>query len=110
LPDGHFRQDAIDEVRGGVGHSAPSTGGAEATPLARERDEAIVAAGVAVEPQKTVSKDSTAEVRAQLLLDEAGRRAIAFARSCQEGLEVFTNDRVQRSLLGPMALVHSCGA
>lgn len=105
LADGYFRQDAIDEVRGGIGHSASSAGGAEATPLARERDEAIVSAGVAVEPQESMSQDSAPEVRAKLLLDEAGRRAIAFARSCQEGLELFTNDRVQHGLLGPVPLV-----
>jgi len=97
-------------VPGGVGHSAPSTGGAEATPLARKRDEAIVAAGVAVEPQKTVSEDSTVEVCAHLLLDEAGRRVIAFARSCQEGPELFTNDCVQHGLLGPVPLVRGCAA
>ena len=64
-----------------------------------------MAAGVAVEPQKTVSQDPAPEVRAQLLLDEAGRRAIAFACASQEGFELLTHDRVERGLLGPMPLV-----
>ena len=41
-----------------------------------------------MQPKETVSKDPAPEVRAQLLLDEAGRRAIACAR--QESLELFT--------------------
>ena len=64
-----------------------------------------MAAGVAVEPKETVSKDPAPEVRAQLLLDEAGRRAIVFACVCQEGLELFTDDRVERGLLGSVPLV-----
>jgi hypothetical protein len=110
LADGYFRQDAIDEVRGGVGHAPAAAGGTEATPLAREGDEAIVAAGVAVEPKETVGKDPAPEVRAQLLLDEAGRRAIAFACARQEGLELFPDDRVERGLLGSVPLVDWCGA
>jgi hypothetical protein len=69
-----------------------------------------VAAGVAVEPQEAVSKDSAPEVRAQLLLDEAGRRAIAFACAREEGLELLTDDRVERGLFGSVALVRGFGA
>jgi hypothetical protein len=105
LADGYFREDAIDEVRGGVGHAPAAAGRTETTSLAREGDEAIVAAGVAVEPQEAVSKDSAPEVRAQLLLDEARRRAIAFACARQEGLELFTDDRVERGVLGSVPLV-----
>ncbi len=79
LEDGQFRKDAIDEMCGGVGHAPAAAGRTESTALAREGDEAIVAAGVALEPQEAVSQDSAPEVRAQLLLDEAGRRVIAFA-------------------------------
>jgi hypothetical protein len=92
-------------VRGGVGHAPAAAGRAETTPLTRERDEAIVAAGMAVEPQETVSKDPAPEVRAQLLLDEAGRGAIAFTCAREEGLDFLTDDRVQRSLLGSVPLV-----
>ena len=110
LADGHFRKNAIDEVCGGVGHAPAFAGRTETTPLARERDEAIVAAGVAVKPQEAVSQDSAPEVRAQLLLDESGRRAIAFACARQEGLELLTDDRVERGLLGSVPLVRWCGA
>ena len=69
-----------------------------------------MAAGVAVEPKETVSQDPAPEVRAKLLLDEAGRRAIAFACARQEGLELFTDDRVERGLLGsvPLVLAEPC--
>jgi hypothetical protein len=92
-------------VRGGVDHAPAAAGRTETTPLAREGDEAIVAAGVAADPQEAVSKDPAPEVRAQLLLDKAGRRAIVFACVCQEGLELFTDDRVERGVLGSVPLV-----
>jgi hypothetical protein len=105
LADGHLGQDAIDELCGGVGHASAAAGRAEATPLAREGDEAIVAASVAVDPQEAVGQDPAPEVRAQLLLDEAGRRVLAFAGARQERLELFPDDRVERGLLGSVSLV-----
>jgi len=64
-----------------------------------------VAAGVAAEPQEAVSQDPAPEVRAKLLLDESGGRAIAFPCARQEALELFPDDRVERVLLGSMPLV-----
>jgi hypothetical protein len=58
-----------------------------------------------MQPKETVSKDPAPEVRAQLLLDGAGRRVIAFACTRQESLELFTDDRVERGLLGSVPLV-----
>ncbi len=78
LADGDFRENAVDEARSGVGHSATSTRGAEATPLAREGDEVVLAAGVAAEPQEAVSQDPAPEVPAKLLLDEAWCWPIGF--------------------------------
>jgi hypothetical protein len=77
------------------GHAPAAAGGAEATPFAGEGEEAVVAAGVAVEPQKAVGEDPAFEVRAKLPLDEAGHRAIVFSSSREKRLELLADDRVQ---------------
>jgi hypothetical protein len=48
LPHGHLGQHAIDQMRGGVGHSAAAARGTEAPALAREGDDAIETTAVAV--------------------------------------------------------------
>jgi hypothetical protein len=84
----------------GVGHAAPAARGAEAAALAREGDEAIVAAVVAVQAQEAEGEDATAQEGAELLLDEAGHGMPAFARLREEGLEVLANRPVEEGLLG----------
>jgi hypothetical protein len=58
LAHGDFGNDAIDQVRGGVGHPPPRAGRTEAPPAARKRDEPVGATPVAVNPKKAVSQDS----------------------------------------------------
>ena len=94
MADGHFGQDAVHPVRRGVGHAPAAAGRAEATPLAGKGDEAIEAAFVAVKPQEAVGEDPAFEVRAELALDEAGHRAIAFAGPREEGFKMLANDGV----------------
>ena len=48
LPDRDLWEDAIHQVRSGVRHAPSTAGGAEATSLAREGEQAVVAAVVAV--------------------------------------------------------------
>ena len=95
----HLGEDAIDEVRGGVGHAAAAARRAEATPLARERHEAVELAFVAVEPEEAVGEDSAAKKGAELLLDETGRRPLAGSCAGQEGLELLAEGSVQEGLL-----------
>ena len=68
---------------------------------------------VAVQAQEAVGQDPAAQVGAQLLLDEPGRRLTAGVRSGQEGLELLAHDLVQERVnggsrhvapLGPMPL------
>ena len=76
LPNGRFGQHAIDEVCRRIRHATSAARGAEAAALARESDQAIVAARVAVESKEAVCENATAKERAKLLLDEARRRAL----------------------------------
>jgi hypothetical protein len=105
LPDRHLGQDAVDEVRRGVGHAPAAARGAEAAPLAGEGDEALQSARIAAEPQEAVGEDPAAKVRAQLLLDEAGHRTIALPGAGEEALELLANDCVQLRLLGAVPFV-----
>jgi uncharacterized protein (DUF697 family) len=86
LADRHLGEHAVDEMRRGVGHAASAAGGAEAAPLAREGDEALLSAIVAVQAEEAVGGDAAAQVGAQLLLDEAGRGLAAFSGAGEEGL------------------------
>jgi hypothetical protein len=65
---------------------------AESAPLARERNEAVEPAIVAVHAQEAVRQHATAKVGTKLFLDEAGGRLVSPSRVSQEGLEVFTDD------------------
>ena len=68
----HPRQDFIGEPGGGVSHPPSHTTRAEGTSLARERDDAILAAVLAPYSQEPVSENSAFKVCAQLLLDMNG--------------------------------------
>jgi hypothetical protein len=64
-------------VRSGVGHPATAARRAEAAALAREGDDAIEAAAVAVYADEAVREDPAAEEGAKLARDEAGHRSLA---------------------------------
>ena len=91
---------AVDEVGCGVGHGAALAGGANAAALAREGDEPVEFAGLAVEPEETVSEDSAAEIGAQGLLDEAGGGLAALVCPLQEGFEFLVEHAVEQRVRG----------
>ena len=100
-----FRNDVIDETGGGIGHSAPTTRGAEPSAFARKSQQPVVAAGIAVQSEKASSEDSAVEVGAQFALDEVGDRRALFARIGKEGLEILSDNLVEQRLLRLVALV-----
>ena len=94
LPDRRARQDAVDEVRRGVGHAAAAARTAEPAALARVRHQAVVAAAVAVDAQEAVREDAALEELAELPLDERGRRVVPGAGAVEERLEAVGDDLV----------------
>ena len=48
LPDGHFGEDTIHQVRGGIRHPAAGTGRTEPTALTRERQKPVHPAPIAM--------------------------------------------------------------
>jgi hypothetical protein len=54
-------------------------------------------------------EDPALEIGADLSLDKASNRRALSSRASQEGLELFANDFVEKSLLGLMALISNGG-
>jgi hypothetical protein len=105
LADRHSGEDAVHEARRGVGHAPPTAGGTEAAALARERNEPVEPAVVAVHAQEAEGQHTAAEVVPELLLDEAGHGLVPPARLGQKGLELPPDDAVEDALLGAVARV-----
>ena len=64
LARGHFGQHAVDEVRGRVCHAPATAGWTQPPPFTRKRDKSIVAAGIAVNAQKTFGENPAGQVGA----------------------------------------------
>jgi len=105
LADRHGGEDAVREVRRGVGHAPSAAGGTEAAAFARERYEAVLPAVVAVHAQEAEGQDAAAQIGAELLLDEAGSGLAARASVGEEGLEPPLDDAIEDALLGAVACV-----
>jgi hypothetical protein len=105
LPHGDFWEYAVDEMSGGVCHAASTARRAEPPTAAREGEQAVVAAAVAVQAQEAVGQHSAFEVGAQLSLYEARHRRAPLACAREEALEMFSDDFVEQRLLGLAAFV-----
>jgi hypothetical protein len=79
--------------------------GAKAPAFAREGDEAVEAAIVAVQAQETMGEDATAQEGMKLLFDEAGHGLFARLCACQKGFEFLPDDVVEDALFGAMSCV-----
>ena len=105
LADRGFGQNAVDKVCRGVRHAVAAATWAKASAFAREGDEAVEAAIVAVQAQEAMGEDAAAQEGMELLLDEAGHGLFASLRARQEGLEFLSDDVVEDALFGAMSRV-----
>ncbi len=105
LPDGDLGEDPVHQVRGRVGHAAAAAGGAEAAAFAREGDQAIEPARIAVYAHESVGEDAAVQEGPELALDEARDGALAFLRAGEERLELLLDRAVEDALLGAAARV-----
>jgi hypothetical protein len=106
LAEGHVGEHFVDQERRGVGHAARAARGTEPATLARERDQLVPAAGIAMEPTETAREHATVEECAQFAFDEVWQRAAAcvvIGDACAEGLQVLLQDLVQHGLFRPTA-------
>ncbi len=91
MAHGNARQDALDQMRGGVVRAARGAGRADPAALAGERDQQLVAAVAAADAGEAVGEDPAVEVAGKLALDKAGEPGAvgaALARLAEEGSEV----------------------
>jgi len=105
LACGDLREYSIDEVCGGVRHASSSAGGTQAPSFTREGEQAVVAAGIAVQAQEPVGQDAAVEIGAQFALHETSDRRALLACAREEALEVLSHDFVEQRVLGLVALV-----
>ena len=98
-------QDAVDQVRGGVGHAAGSARRAKSTALTRVGYQPLAAAVVAAHAEKAPAEKAAVEEGAQLALDEAGDDAALIAGEGEKGLEVVLHDAVENAGLRRAPLV-----
>ncbi len=103
LAHGSFWKDAIHKMSSRIGHAATRARRTETSPLTRERDKPIGAAGLAAYAQEPSAQDPALQKRAKLALHEARHRPTRFLCLGQEGLEVLLDHAIKESLLRPAA-------
>lgn len=95
----------VDEVSGCLDHSPRTARWAEAAALARKGNKMLMAAAVALHPDKAVLQATAAQVLLELVNNEARQRRIALAQVLKECAEVYLDQRIQRRLLGAMPAI-----
>ena len=106
----HRREDAVDDVGGGVGHATRGAARADASTLAREGDEKIAVTRVAMETEESVGEHAAREVGTEGLLDVPRQSAlVALTGVDEECFEVVAHDRVEDRLRRPTRSVGVLG-
>jgi hypothetical protein len=105
LPHRHFGKNVVDEMSCAISHAASAAGRTEAPTFAREGDQPIVTASIAVDAKKAVSRDAALDVGAELTFDEVGHGGAIAPGSGEEGLELIPDPLVKECLLRLVALV-----
>jgi hypothetical protein len=99
LAHGKRRQDMIDEMGGGLDHTAGITRRTYSTTCAGERDQEVVTTTGTPSSCESVSKNAAAQIGPEVTLDP-GRHAvthgIGLGGLCQERLEVVLDQRIER--------------
>ena len=98
----HARQHVVDEAGRALRHAPAPAARAEATPFARERDEAFERALAAPQPGKAPLQYAAREKIPELLFDERRqpRPVGVVGRRVEEGFEVLVDHTIQDAVLG----------
>lgn len=114
LPHRDLGHDVITEMRGEVAHAAAETRRTEAAALARKRDEAVLSAAIAGDPNESMGQNAAPEERLDLVDHEARQAASAPVPVLGLGLgqerpPVLGEQPVESRLLRPMPRVRAFG-
>jgi len=96
-----LRQHVVGEVGGDLAHAPGVTGRADASALAREGNEPLVAASLTARSSKSVGQNAALQVAPEIPLDplrQSAARGVGRGRPSQERLEVVLDDLVQGRL------------
>ena len=99
LAHGKRRQDMVDEMGGGLDHTASVAGGTHTAALATERDQEVVATTSAACSCESISENAATQIGPEVALDPRGHavpRAARLCRLCEESLEVLLDQRIER--------------
>ncbi len=105
LSHGHVGENAVDEVRRRVCHAPAAAARAQASVLAREGDEAVFAAGVAMQAHEAVFEQATAQVLVEFVHDVARQPFAGFARFVDKRRPVIAHESIKKRCFWSMALV-----
>lgn len=105
LANGLLRQDVVREQCGRLDHPPRAAARAEAAAFATERDQLLGLAGVALDPQKTVLKQSALEISLKLVVYVPRQRSILGRPPILKPGIMLGHQLVQKRSLRPMALI-----
>ena len=95
-----MRENAVDQMGGGIRHPPPATGRAKTPAIAGERDEFIPAAGIAAQAQEAARQDVALQKRAQFLFDEPRNMMAVLPPTCEKRLQMLRQHTVQHRPFG----------
>ncbi len=91
---------------GGLRHPSAAAAGTESSAFAGEGDKVLMMAGLASGTQEAIGQNAAAEVFPKLLFDKVWEWVAGVSRYLgEEGFQIFGNDLVEESFLGPVALI-----
>jgi ABC-type cobalamin transport system permease subunit len=103
--------DVVHQVRRGLRHAPRAARGAKAAALAAEREQLVVAALAAAQPQEAMRQDAALQEGFELVLDEPGQLGASAGLGVgDEAGRVLLYQAVQRSLFRTVAFVVDRGA
>lgn len=86
LPHGDVANDVHRQMRGGPAHPTRVSRWAHSSPLARQRDQHVLAARPTACAQESMRQYSAFQILAQLLLDVVGKPALVFLSRLRENV------------------------
>jgi hypothetical protein len=93
------RQDIVDEMSGGLDHTAGITRRTYSPTCAGERHQKVVATTGTPSSCESVSENAAAQIGPEVVLDPRGDAAshgVRLGGLCEEGLEVVLDQRIER--------------
>src|SRR5580698_3050945 len=101
-----MREDVVDKVDCGLIHSSTATTRTEPAFFAGKRDEVLVLAGLAFEPQEPVGENSAFEIFPKLFFHEIRQWMTGFPLNLgQKSFQIFGDDLIKETFIRAMPFI-----